>query len=127
MAYAKSIAAVLTAILAAVIPALYTDGPLGWAGWVNVVILACGAVHVYNSANLPGSWDYAKLIAAVVSAAAVALSSALSDGVTRGEWIQVAIAALGALVVWRVPNAAAETAQGGRHEAPEQPPPRGVL
>lgn len=115
MRYAKAYAALAAAILGAIVPALYV-GHLGFSGWVNVVILACGAIHVFNASNdLPG-WEYAKLVAAVVSGAAVAVSSALSDGdVTRIEWIQVAIGALGAFAVYRLPNAHPR----GRHEAPD--------
>lgn len=117
MLYAKAIAAAVAAVLGAVIPALYVAGPLTVADWINVLILACGAIHVYNASNL-AHWDYAKCIAAVVSTAAVAISSALSDGaVTRVEWIQVAVAALGAFAVYRIPNAQ----RPGRHEAPEAP------
>jgi hypothetical protein len=113
--HAKALAALAAAILAAIVPALYSDTPLGFAGWVNVIILAAGAVHVFNTANLPG-WEYGKLIAAVATAGAVVLSSALSDGdVTRVEWIQSAVAALGAFVVYRAPNAQ----KPGRHEAPD--------
>jgi hypothetical protein len=118
--YAKAIAAAVAAVLAAVVPALYVPGPLGFAEWVNIVLLACGAIQVYNSANLP-SWKYGKLVAAAVSAAGVSLASALSDGVTRAEWIQVAIAALGAFAVYQAPNAPTEVepTQRGKHEAPD--------
>lgn len=115
MAYAKSIVAVLAAVLAAVVPALI-GGPLGFSGWVNVIILAAGAIHVYNTSNRIPGWEYAKLIAAVVSAAAVAVSSALSDhDVTRVEWIQVILAAFGAFAVYGTPNAQPR----GRHERPD--------
>lgn len=116
MQYAKSIAAAVAAILAAVVPAFYGSGPIGLGAWVNVVLLACGAVQIFNSKNIAG-WDYAKLVAAVVTAAGVAMASALSDAdVSRAEWIQVAIAALGAFVVYRIPN----TQPPGRHEAPKK-------
>ena len=118
--HAKALAALAAAILAAIVPALYSDAPLGFAGWVNVIILAAGAIHVYNAGNLP-YWEYAKLIAAVATAGAVVLSSALSDGrVTRVEWIQVAVAVLGAFAVYRVANAQ----KRGRHEAVTDDPPR---
>lgn len=52
--------------------------------------------------------EYAKTIVAVVMAALVALQTALTDGgVSSQEWITIALAALGALGVWVVPNAAA--------------------
>lgn len=48
---------------------------------------------------------YAKTIVAVVVAALVALQTGLSDGtVTPSEWITIALAGLGALGVWAVPN-----------------------
>jgi hypothetical protein len=113
--HAKALAALAAAILAAIVPALYSDAPLGFAGWVNVIILAAGAVQIFNAANLAG-YEYAKLIAAVATAGAVVLSSALSDGdVTRIEWIQVFVSALGAFTVYRLPNAQ----KPGKHEAPE--------
>jgi hypothetical protein len=122
MAYAKAIAAAVAAVLAAVVPALYVDGPLTFSTWVNVILLACGAIQVLNSGNLP-HWEYAKMIAAVVTAAGVAISSALSDGdVTRGEWIQIAIAIVNAFVVYRVPNAPVVAGPAGRHEAPDDAP-----
>jgi hypothetical protein len=118
--YAKAIAAAVAAVLAAVIPALYVSGPLGFAEWVNIILLACGAIQVFNSSNLIPHWEYAKMIAAVVTAAGVAISSALSDGdVTRGEWVQIAVAMFGAFAVYRVSNAPVAAAPAGKHEAPE--------
>lgn len=114
---AKALAALAAAVLAAIVPALYSDAPLHFAGWVNVIILAGGAVQVYNAANLAW-WGYAKLISAATTAGAVVLSSALSNGhVSRIEWIQVFAAALGAFTVYRLPNAQ----KPGKHEAPDVP------
>lgn len=114
MTYAKTLAAALAAVLAAVMPALYTDDGFGLTNWVNVVILACGAIQVFSAPNVAG-WDFAKLVASVVSAAAVVLSSALADGVSAAEWIQICVAALGAFCVYRVPNKQLP----GKHEKPE--------
>jgi hypothetical protein len=96
---------------------------LGFAEWVNIILLACGAIQVFNSSNLIPHWEYAKMIAAVVTAAGVAISSALSDGdVTRGEWVQIAVAMFGAFAVYRVPNAPVAAAPAGKHEAPDDAP-----
>lgn len=115
MTYAKGLAAALAAVLAAVVPALYGTGPFTFGDWVNVILLACSAIQVFNASNLYG-WQYAKLIASVVSAVGVAVSSAISDGaVTRTEWVQIAIAALAAFAVYRIPNAS----KPGRHAAPD--------
>lgn len=48
----------------------------------------------------------AKAIAAAAASATTALTAALPDGVTAGEWALVALAALGAgALTWAVPNA----------------------
>ena len=108
MTVVKAIVALLGAILAAILPAL-TTGPLDASAWVNIVILAAGTAMVYNAANVPG-WDYAKLVAAVVSAVAVVLSSALSGGISPAEIVQMIVAGIAALGVGVLPNAGARTA-----------------
>lgn len=56
---------------------------------------------------------YAKAVIAALTAAALAVQSALTDGsISAQEWVTVLIAALGALAVWATPNAPAQ----GRHE-----------
>lgn len=55
---------------------------------------------------------YAEAVVAVLTAAALAAQSALTDGsITTQEWVTVLIAALGALAVWAAPNQTQ-----GRHE-----------
>lgn len=50
--------------------------------------------------------EYAKTVVAAVAAGAVALSTALNDGViTAGEGVTIGLAVLGALGVYAVPNA----------------------
>lgn len=106
MAIAKALVALLAAVLAAVVPGLLGDQPLGVVGWINVVVLAAGAVQVFNATNLPG-WSIAKTIAAAISAAGVIVVSALSSGgISTVDWIQIVLAVVGALGVYAVPNAA---------------------
>lgn len=51
---------------------------------------------------------YAKFIVAAVVAGLIALQTALSDdSVTNSEWITIALAVVGALAVYAVPNALA--------------------
>lgn len=114
MTYAKTLVALLAAVLAAVLPGLThqagltTDGRLGASGIANIVVLAAGTIQVFNAGNLPG-WRYAKLIAAAVGAGGVVLISVLSDlQVSPQEWIQVALAVLGTLGVAAIPNAGTE-------------------
>ena len=106
VSYNKFWASVVATVLAAIVPAL-SAGPLDMLGWFNVIALASGALMVINAENTPG-WGYAKTIAAVVSAAAVALMSFWSDGMTSAEWMQVALAVAGALGVYAIPNSATE-------------------
>lgn len=104
MSIAKTLVAALAAVLAAILPGMI-DGPMGLSEIVNVVVLAAGALHVYNAGNVPG-WRYAKLVAAAIAAGGVILISALTDGaVSYAEWIQIALAVAGAVGVRQVPNA----------------------
>lgn len=103
MPIAKTLVAALMAVLAAILPGL-TDGPMGLPEWLNVVVLAAGALQVYNAGNVPG-WRFAKLIAAAISAGVVILISAISDGVVSpAETIQITLAVAQAVGVWGVPN-----------------------
>ncbi len=48
---------------------------------------------------------YAKAIVATVIAALIALQAALTDGgVDSSEWVKIALAAMGVLTVYLVPN-----------------------
>jgi hypothetical protein len=101
--HAKGIVSLLFAILAAVLPAV-TDTGMGVVEWINVAALALGTFHVYNASNdLPG-WPVAKAIAAVLSAVLVAVASYVSFGISTTEWIQIAMAGLGAAAVYLTPN-----------------------
>jgi hypothetical protein len=91
--YAKALVQFIAAVLAAGIPALASPTGMGWSEWINFGILVAGAIQVYNAANLPG-YNFAKTIAAGLSAALVLLTSALTDGVSTSEWIQVGVAFL---------------------------------
>lgn len=112
-AIAKTWVALVAVVLAALVPVLDVGGPQGLTGWINVVILVAGAVQVYNAPNVTW-WPAAKTVAAGVSAGGVVLVSFVGDGVTLGEGVQVAIAVLAAVGVYRVPNAAT-----GRHARPD--------
>jgi len=64
---------------------------------------------------------YAKAVVALLTAAAIAAQTALSDGVvTASEWVSIAIAALGAIAVYTVPNTPSAPPEiPGRHELRE--------
>lgn len=102
--YQKFIAQVVATVLAALVPAL-ADGSLSAAEWVNVGIIGLGAVGVLGAGNLPsGVWAHTKVIVSVATAVLVALASFLTGGVNLTEWIQIAMAALGAVGVVAVPG-----------------------
>jgi hypothetical protein len=104
MSATKALVQLVMTVLAALVPAL-TAGPLDTAAWVNVVVLAAGVVMVYNASNDHPGWTYAKLVASFVSAVAVVLLSALTDGaITSVEVIQMILAGAAAVGVGAIPN-----------------------
>lgn len=100
--YAKAAAQVLVTVGAA-IAAVYTGGGITTTEWVNVAIIGVGALAVFAGPNVPGA-AYTKAILSALSAGLVVLSSAITGGISVPEWIQVAIAAAGAVGVYALPN-----------------------
>jgi len=102
--YAKFAAQVVAAVLTALVPALMDDS-VDTTEWINAVIVALGAVAVLGAGNLPaGVWSYTKTIVSAATAGAVFLQSAISDGMSSAEWMQLALAVLGALGVFAAPG-----------------------
>ena len=113
--YLKFIAQVVATILAAIYPAL-TDGDFTVFEQINCLIIGLGAVSVLGAGNLPeGVWKYTKFYVSVATAVFVAIASFLSDGVTGAEWIQIALAGLGAAGVIVAPGPTVQST--GRHRA----------
>ena len=106
--YAKFALMVLAAGASAAIAAL-ADNQLSQPEAVNIVIAALGAAVVFTAPNVPGHL-YVKWSLAAATAAATALATFIGVGgiaaVTPSEWVQVALAAIGALGVAFVPNSA---------------------
>lgn len=65
--------------------------------------------------------QYAKTIVAVLTAALIAAQTTLIDGhITGNDWITIALAALGAIGVFAIPNATPpQQAIPGKHELRE--------
>lgn len=109
MNYSKAIAAVIATVLSGVVAALSGDGLVDATEWVNVAILAVGACAVFASPNVPGA-PFTKSVLAVLTAVLTLLVSFIGDGVVDvTEWLQLGVAALGALGVYGAPN----TGSGG--------------
>jgi hypothetical protein len=99
--YGKFLAQIVFAALTALVAA-QVDNRVDAGEWINVLIVALGAVAVLGAGNLPsGVWAYTKTIVSGATAAATLLVAFLSDGgmVTGSEWIQVLLAAMAALGV----------------------------
>lgn len=115
-AYMKFAAQVVATVIAAIIAAL-VDDQIDLQEWLNTGVLALGAVGVLGAGNLPsGVWRHTKAIVAAASAVLVLWQSLASGGMTSAEWMQLAVAALGAVGVFAVPGPLVVPA--GRHVAP---------
>jgi predicted small integral membrane protein len=108
--YLKFVAQVLATVAAAVIALLNgADSPVA-SDWINVVVIALGSVAVLGAGNLPvGVWAHTKSIVAIATAVAVLLQSVITDGISAAEWLQLLMAALGAIGVYAVKGPVVET------------------
>ena len=116
MNYMKAVAAVVATVAAAVVAALTGDGIISNVEWVNVAIAGSGALGVFAAPNVPGA-RYTKVILAAVAAVLVFLTSAITDGITPTELIQLIVVVAGALGVYAAPYSP-ELEGVGRHAAP---------
>lgn len=101
--YAKFIAIVVATVLSAISAALLGDNVISPQEWVNIAILGVGALGVFAAPNVPGA-AYTKSILAALAAGLTVLASVIVGGVHTVELIQIALAALGAVGVYAVPN-----------------------
>lgn len=100
---AKTIVQILTAGASAAVVALTGDGGFSNVELINIAIAIVGAIGVYyvpNAANGP----LAKSVVAGLMAVLTLAVNLIADGVTLSEWLQLAIAAAGALGVYGVTN-----------------------
>lgn len=102
--YSKAVLMIIASAVTILVAAL-SDNVVTVSELVNVAIAIVTAIGVYLVPNLAdGAARYLKFGVAIVGAALVALSSALTDGVTISEWLQILLAALAAIGVVIVPN-----------------------
>jgi hypothetical protein len=100
--YLKAAAAVVATVLSAIVAALVGDAIVTAAEWVNVAIAGTFAAAVFAAPNVPGA-RYTKSALAVLAGVLVVLNSAITDGISATEWLQMALAGLGALGVYAAP------------------------
>jgi hypothetical protein len=101
--YAKGIAAATAAVLVALGAALSGNNHIDPTEWVTVAIAGAGAISVWVAANVNGA-SYVKGAIAFITAGLVVLQTSIVGGVTYTEWIQIALAALGAIGVVAIKN-----------------------
>ena len=101
--YLKLAAQLVATVLVAVVAAAQ-DNRIDAAEWINTLLVLFTAVGVLGAGNLPaGVWHYTKAIVSAAGAGLTLLVSFVSDGaITGSEWLQVGIAALGAVGVLAV-------------------------
>ncbi len=107
--YTKFITILAATIGAGLVP-VFADDMITVAEGINVGILAFGSVTVLGATNLPaGVWRLAKGWFAAGSAGLVAVNVFYADGfgISGSEWIQVGLAAAGAVGVFALHNAGA--------------------
>jgi hypothetical protein len=117
--YLKTIAHLLVTVMAAIIAAS-ADDRIDSIEWVNTLILFLGTVSVLGAGNMPeGIWKRTKAIVAAATAAAVVAHTLLSAGLSLGltEYLQMGVAALGALGVYAVKGPQVVPVPRNKHEA----------
>lgn len=102
MNYGKSFAAVAAALISAAVAAMAGDQVIDAVEWVNVAIAGVTSAAVFAAPNVPGA-KYTKSVLAVLGAVLVLLTSFITDGISATEWLQLLLAALGALGVYAAP------------------------
>ena len=103
MTYAKSLLMVVATVVSALIVALGGDQAIDSVEWVNVAIAGVTAAAVFTGPNVAGA-TITKFVLAALGAVLTLLVNVISDGVSLSEWLQLLVAALGALGVYAIPN-----------------------
>lgn len=103
--YLKPLGMVAATILSAVVAALTGDQALSPTEWLNVALVAVGAVGTAVVPELDkGIARYAKPLVAVGAAVLTLATNLIIGGVDLSEWLQLAIAGLGALGISALPG-----------------------
>lgn len=103
MTYAKTVAMIVATGLSALIVALTGDNAFDNVELINVAIAVVGAVGVLYVPNAPHG-PVAKAVVAVLMAVLTLAVNLISDGISVSEWLQLAVAGLGAVGVYGVSN-----------------------
>lgn len=103
--YAKSALALVATVISGIVAALTGDNIVDAQEWINVGLLLFGAAAVFTAPNVPGA-RYTKAILAVLTAVFTLGVNFVLGGFELTEVLQLVVAGLAAVGVYRVPNAA---------------------
>ena len=102
MNYLKSIGMLAATALSLIVAALVGDNTVTGVEWLTVGTTLATAASVFAAPNVPGA-RYTKVILAIIGAVLTASTTFLTDGITLSEWLQIGLAALGAVGVYAAP------------------------
>lgn len=102
MNYGKSIAMLLATAMSLAVAALASDHVVTPTEWINIAIGVVTAASVFAAPNVPGA-RYTKLVLAVLGAVLALAVNLLAGGIDTSEWMQLGLAAFGALGVYAAP------------------------
>jgi hypothetical protein len=107
--YNKTLAAAGMAVVSALI-ASFSSTPTGGATvWTNVAVAVATVVSVFTAPNVVSSPATKSLLATVSTVLTGAVTVLAAHHIGAGSWLQVGVAAVGALAVYVVPNASRPT------------------
>lgn len=96
--FATLVAAGLGAAVAALSDGVFTDEEK-----IIVASSVVGAASVFTGPNIPGA-TYVKFALSMISPVLAFAVSAITDGISVSEWLQIGVIALGPVVVLAAPN-----------------------
>lgn len=99
MNYGKSVAMVIATALSLIVAALTGDNHIDQIEWINCATGVATAAAVFAAPNVPGA-RFTKLILAVLGAVLTLMINLIADGITISEWLQLALAGMGAVGVY---------------------------
>lgn len=102
-AYTKSVLSVIAAGVSALIVALTGDNHIDSVELINIFIAVVTTAAVFAGPNVPGA-NTTKFVLAVLGAVLTLAVNLVADGITMSEWLQLISAAVGAALVYAVPN-----------------------
>lgn len=80
-----------------------TDNHITNVEWINIAIAVVSSAAVFTSPNIPGA-TYVKFAISMIAPVLAFAASAITDGISVSEWLQIGVIALGPIVVLIAPS-----------------------